>query len=84
MKKAFSISFKIFIYLFLLYSICFWIWIIIDDWILIETNWSDFWLSYISLWALWWLAFGFVFSFYYWGILSVLIIVYHKLIKSKN
>jgi hypothetical protein len=84
MKRAFSLSFKLFKYLFLTYSIFYWILIIIDDWIFIEKYWSENWLQYILGWSLWWIVIGVFLSLYYWGISAFLIIIYHKLIKSKK
>lgn len=84
MKGAFRISWNIYQFLFLVYSIIFWILIVFDDWIFIRKYGSEHWFTYLGGWTLWWLIFGIGLSLYYWGISSTLIVVYYKLIKSKK
>lgn len=84
MKKTFLITWKIYKYLILIYSIIYWILIIVDDWVFIENYWSENWLNYIAGWTLWWFIFGLGLSLYFWGILSVTIVIYHKLLKTRK
>jgi len=81
MKMSFKMALKIFKVLFIIYTILYWIWIIIDDWIFIEKYWRTNWLEYIGIWTLYFIVFAIVLSIYYWGIIGIAILVYHKIIQ---
>ncbi len=81
MKNAFTKALKIFKYLFILFTFLYWIGVIIDDWTFIENYWETNWIDYLKIWSLYFLVFSLVFSFYYWIISSVIILVFHKIIK---
>lgn len=82
MKEAFIKSLKIFKYLFLLFTLVYWIGIIIDDWVFIEKYWKTNLLEYLFSWFLYFLVFSLVFSVYFWIITSLIILIYHKIIKQ--
>ena len=81
MKNAFKKALTLFKYLFALFSIVFWIYMINDDWIFIE-KYGFHWTKDILEWARWYFSYFVLgFTLYYWLITSVLILIYHKLIK---
>ncbi|MEL6866838.1 MAG: hypothetical protein AAFP19_20610 [Bacteroidota bacterium] len=81
MKTSFQKALRCFKWLVLLCSIAYWPIVIIDDWIFIEqhSGASD-WFSHLGFLVAFYLAFGFVFSVYYWLAVTVFILLYHKLI----
>lgn len=81
MKKAFSKALIIFKYLFIAFSIIYWIGIIIDDWVFIEKYWSTNWLQYIGIWIAWFFVYSLGLSLYYWGITAIIILINYKIIK---
>jgi hypothetical protein len=84
MKKSIRKIFKIFKYLVILFTLGYWIYIVIDDYVFIENYWSTNWLEYIGLWTVYYLIYLLVFSLYFWAISFIGILIYHKLIKRKT
>lgn len=82
MKNSFNIALKIFKYLAFVFSVAFWIYMIYDDYIFIEKYGVN--LKGIGLWFLWFIISILGFSFYYWAMASVIILVYHKLIIPRK
>lgn len=75
-------TWKVYKVLIFLFSIIYWIGVVIDDWGFIEKYWSTNWVDYIKIWALWFLLFVICFSLIYWiigGIISSVIFM-----KTKN
>lgn len=81
MKDSFKKALTFFKYLSILFSVGFWIYMIIDDWCFIEKYWDTNWLESIGIWILYFIAYFLAFTFYYWLTASVIILVYHKIIK---
>lgn len=79
MKTTFKKSFTLYKYLSIIFTITFWIYILYDDFIFIEKYGLRFEL--ILSWLAWFLIYFLGFSIYFWVIISILILVYHKLIK---
>jgi len=76
MKNSINIAFKIYKYLLVLYSIIFWVYIIIDDYEFIKKYWSTNWLKYIEGWLIYFLIYLIGLSIYFWlGTLMVAIII---------
>lgn len=74
-------TWKIYKVLILLFSIVYWIGIVIDDWGLIEKYWSTNWDSYILIWLSWYFIYAIYFSFLYWligGLISLIVYLYTK------
>lgn len=85
LKKAFKKARSIFIYLTILFTTIYWLFIIYDDWVFIEKYWSENWLEYIGILVLWFLLYFITFSIYYWTIAIILILTYYKFIfKNKK
>jgi len=67
--------------LILLFTIIYWIGIIIDDWGFIEKYWSTNWDSYILTWTVWYFIYAIYFSILYWligGVISLIVYLYTK------
>jgi hypothetical protein len=79
MKTSFKKTLKTFKYLAIIFSVVFWIYMIYDDYIFIEKYGLR--LEYIGGWFLWYFVYLLGFSFYYWGIASIIILIYHKFVK---
>ena len=79
MKNAFKKTFKIFKYLAIIFTVIFWIYMIYDDFIFIEKYGLR--LEYIGLWFMWYFVYFLGLAFYFWIIASVIILVYHKVVK---
>ena len=84
MKAEFKKAGKIFKYLAILFSVVYWIYIIIDDWVFIEQYWVEHWGQYIIVWGFWFLIYFLVFSFYYWVAATIVILIYYKLIRKEK
>jgi len=84
MKASFRKAFRIFKYLAILFTVAYWIYIVIDDYVFIEKYWETQWFSYLSGWTVFFLVYFVVFSVYFWIITSILIFFYHKVIKPFN
>lgn len=65
MRKSFKKALTLYKYLFILFSIVYWIYIVIDDWVFIEEYWDTNWLQYIQIWTMYFIAYVLTFSFYY-------------------
>ena len=81
MKRSFNIPVKIFKYLFVLYSIVFWVYIIIDDYVFIEKYWSTHWLEYIGGWFIYYLLYFMVLSIYFW-LATLIVFIFLYLLKK--
>ena len=81
MKVAFNQALKIYKYASLLFSIGYWIYIIIDDYHFIERYWKSNWLEYLGLWILYFVMYFIAFSFYFWIAALATVLIYVKVMK---
>lgn len=81
MEKSLSRAIKVFKYLFVLFSLVFWIGMVIDDWVLVEKYWKENWLMYLGAWFVYYVMYSFVFSCIYWSAASVFIWLNHKVFR---
>ncbi len=81
MKNYFKKALTIFKYLTLLVTICYWVYIIYDDYIFIEKYGIT--VEGIKIWFLWYIVYFLGFSMYYWALCTVVIFVYHKIKGNK-
>lgn len=81
MKASFHKALKVFKYLAILFTVTYWIYTVIDDYVFIEKYWETQWLAYLSGWTVYFLAYFIIFSVYFWIITSILIFFYHKVIE---
>jgi hypothetical protein len=82
MKSSFKTALKIYKYLIIVYSFIYWIYIVIDDFVFIEKYGLTF--KGFGIWLVYYLIFLIGISIYFWTIVSVLIFIYHKIIKFKK
>ena len=82
MKNSFKKALEIFKYSSIIYTIAYWIYMFIDDWVFIQKDGIN--IEGIGIWFRWFFVYfsGFVLSF--WIISLTLILIYHKLIKRKK
>lgn len=80
MKHSIKTALKIFIYLAIAFTVAYWIYIVIDDWIFVTKYWSENWLDCLAVWTVYFLSYFVVFSFFYWIIALSIILIYHKII----
>ena len=74
-------TWKVYKVLIFLFSIIYWIGVVVDDWGFIEKYWSTNWVDYIKIWALWYLIYAIYFSLIFWiisGIISLIIFMRTK------
>lgn len=79
MKNSFKKALKIFKPLAILFTMLFWIYVVYDDYIFIEKYGLRF--ESIGGWFVWYCMYLLAFALYYWGIASITILIYHKLVK---
>jgi hypothetical protein len=84
MKESYKKAWKIFKYLFLLFTLIYWVGVIIDDWVFIEKYWETNWLEYIGIWMMYFLLYSLGLSFYYWLIGTIFILINQKIIKPRK
>lgn len=82
MKASCKIAFKIFYYLSIVYTIGYWVYICIDDWIFIEKYSTNGWIDidHFAIWFMYFVVYFLGFSFYFWIIAFSMILIYHKII----
>lgn len=83
-KSSIKKAFRFYKYLAIIFTIGYWIYIIIDDWTFIEKYWDENWLQYLGIWFLYYFLFLIFFSIYYWVIALVSIFTYHKIIRRNS
>jgi len=84
MRHSFKRVLKIFKYLSIIFTIVYWIYIVIDDYAFIEKYWDTHWLEYLGSWTIYFAIYFLGFTIYYWAISAGLILIYHKLIKRRK
>jgi hypothetical protein len=82
MNKSFKTTSIIYKYLIIIFSIIYWIYIVIDDLVFIEKYGLTF--QGFGIWFFYYLAFLLCVSIYFWVIITILIFIYHKIIKFKK
>ena len=80
MKHSYKIALKFFIYLSIAFTLAYWVYIVIDDFVFIEKYWPEKWFDYLAVWTVYFFFYLFYFSFYYWVIAFSIILIYHKII----
>lgn len=83
MKAIFKKTFKIYKYLLAISLVLYWICVVIDDWIFVEKYWFTNFPFYIGIWLLYFIVYALYLSLCFWGIASIIIVSYHKIIKNK-
>lgn len=84
MRQAFKRAFKIFAYLSLLFTIVYWIYVVIEDYSFIEKYWITHWLDYLGIWTIYFLIYYAGFTFYFWLISTFAILTYFKVRKTDS
>lgn len=84
MKYGFIKAGRIFKYLLILFTLGYWIFIVVDDWVFIEKYWTDRWDMYIEIWFRWFIVCLLAFTFYYWLLSLIIIFIYYKLIVQNQ
>jgi uncharacterized membrane protein YecN with MAPEG domain len=76
MKQSLKKAATIFKYLFVLFTIIFWIGVVIDDYSLIQNYWKSNWSGYLETWFLYFITFSAAFTFYYWTAAIIIILIF--------
>ena len=84
MKDSLKRAFKIYKYLSLVFSVIYWIYVVIDDYVFIEEYWDTHWLEYLGIWILYFLTYFLAFSLYFWIAALIVILVYLNVVKRKK
>jgi hypothetical protein len=84
MKTGFKKAGKSFKYLAVLFTLVYWIFIIIDDWVFIEEYWPGDWHESVAIWLGWYFIYFLGFSCFYWTIAIAVIFIYYKLILGSK
>lgn len=81
MKDLFRRALKIYQYLAFAFTIGYFIYVTIDDWLFIENYWDANWMDYLGIWCIWYAMYFIVFSFYYWIAAAITLLFYQKIVK---
>ena len=84
MKACFNKARKIYVVLSVLFTIAFLLYAIIDDWAFFEKFGKEILLDHLASWTIWYLIYLLAFSLYYWLGVTVLILIYYKVILRKK
>ncbi|MGN6647236.1 MAG: hypothetical protein ACTHJT_11980 [Cytophaga sp.] len=88
MKTSLKKAFAFYKYAALLFTIIYWVYLFIDDWIFIEKYAADMStiqkLDHLTVWLIYFAVYFLGFTFYFWLITLISIFVYHKLITRKK
>ncbi|MBL4585739.1 MAG: hypothetical protein JKX84_01575 [Flavobacteriales bacterium] len=84
MKNSFRRILKIYKYIGILFSLSFWIYMVIDDYVLWERYWEEHWLQYLGTWLVYYLLYFAWFSVLFWGFAGIVILFYHKIVKKEK
>ena len=84
MKQYFVKALKYFKYSFIIFTVLFWVVMIVDDWKFVEKYGAETIFENSSFWFLFYFAYSIFFTFCFWLISSITILVYHKIIKEKK
>lgn len=79
MKDSFKKTLRLFKYLSIVFTVAFWIYMIVDDYVFIDKYGVT--MKGIGLWFLWFLVYFLAFAIYYWTICTAAIVIYFKIIK---
>jgi len=82
MRSSLKKALRIYKYVAVLFSVIYWIYIVIDDYGLIETYWPEHLLEYLGLWIVYFLIYLVGFSFYFWVAAIVIIFIDYRIIKQ--
>jgi hypothetical protein len=80
MKNHFKIALKSFKYLAILFSLIYWIYIVIDDYIFIKKYGLN--LEIFEIWLSYFFVYFLALTFYYWIIATIVILINQKLIRQ--
>lgn len=83
-KTAFYLTLSIFKYIFILGSLVFWIYLVIDDWNLFNKEIVGDWFKMIKGWGLWYVVYAITFIIYYWLFAITIILIYQMVSKLTN
>ncbi len=85
MKALFKKAFTFYKYAALLFTVIYWVYLLVDDWIFIEKYSSSMStiqkLDHLAVWMVYFAVYFLSFTIYYWLIALVSISVYHLWIK---
>jgi hypothetical protein len=81
MKDSLRRGLKFYKYLSLIFSVSYWIYIVIDDYIFIEKYWESHWLEYLGIWSTYFLIYFVAFSCYFWIVTMLVVLIDIKVIK---
>ncbi len=84
MGKDFRKALRLFKYLAALFSIAYWVYIVIDDFIFIEKYWTENWLMYLRIWATFYLVYLIMFSCCFWFLSTVVILIRKQIYPYSN
>jgi hypothetical protein len=79
-------TWKVYKVLILLFTVIFWIGMIIDDWGFVEKYWSTNWDDYLLTWTFWYLIYAIYFSIIFWligGFVSRIIFLFTRTRKKQ-
>ncbi len=82
MKDSFKKAFRIFKSLSIIFSIAYWIYIVINDFQFIEKYWASNWPQYLGVWTVYFLVYFFEFAFCFWIVAATIIYRNHKLVSQ--
>jgi len=84
MKPLFRKTLRVFKYLTLLFTVVFWVGILIDDYPLYSQYWQSTWREYLIAWTVYFAIYFAVFSLIYWVLAVNIIWLYLILAKPEE
>ena len=84
MSKTLNKIYRVYKYSLVLFTIVYWVYVIIDDYNFIIKYWNSSWLMYLGIWFMYYIAYLVVFISCFWFPLAVVVLIYYKLIKPRT
>jgi len=84
MKHYFSKALRYFKYSFIIFTLVFWVFMIVDDWVFFKKYGAETLFENSPFWFLFYFAYSLFFTFCFWLLSSITILIYHKMIKEKK
>ena len=83
MENSINKLLKIYKYLVIIYTVVYWIYIVIDDYGFIIKYWDIHWLTYLGIWFWYYAIYFIALTVCFWTPTILMLFIYHKLIKRK-
>ena len=80
MEKGYKKARKVFTYLIIMFTVAYWVYTPVDDWISVKKFWTESWLEFLDEWIASFAIYLLIGSLYYWTLATIVILIYYKIV----